>query len=323
VPVEQLTSVIIGPHTGVMSVGCSLAGWSAVASAPANATLAAVLAGFMINGMILVLSRKPAAMTAGYVQAVSLLFAAFFALGLDAYLFGLVTGDSTQIIDNVSACRRTWTEAMFAAGLLGIGAVAIIVGFVILFDTYLSSVRQDGQDLRKQDSHEQVLARKASLQMLQTLCNVLRRVVAFIVVALLWVTAKSYLLAVFNDRIPTLGKKFIYVYGWLGVLALVVVIGFAVGGRTVGFQSIKALQIAIYSSVFYTVASVGLAGFTASLSIHDWGPTNPVARVMISVAVVWVLVASLIPLLLLLGCSVPTFASSQNPEPRSSAATLN
>jgi hypothetical protein len=305
-----------------MSVGCSLTGWSAVASAPANATLAAVLAGFMINGMILVLSRKPAAMTAGYVQAVSLLFAAFFTLGLDAYLFGLVTGDSMQIIGNVSACRRTWTEAMFAAGLLGIGAVAIIVGFVILFDTDLSA-RQDRQDLRKQDSQEQYLERKASLKMLQTLCNFLRRVVAFIVVALLWVTAKSYLLAVFNGRIPALGAVFIRLYFWAGILVLLVAIGVAVTGRNVGFPSINMLRIAIYSSVIYTVLSVVLAGFTASLSIRDWGPTNPVTRVMISVAVVWVLMASLIPLFLLLWCSVPTFASPQNPEPRSSAATLN
>jgi hypothetical protein len=298
-----------------MSVGCSVTGWSAVTSALANATLAAVLAGFMINGMILVLGRKPKEMTARYVQAVSFMFAAFFVLGLDAYLFGLVTGDSTQIIDNVSACRRTWTEAMFAAGLLGIGAVAIIVGFVILFDTDLSSVRPDGQN-----SHDQDL-RKA-LQMLKGLCIFLRRVVAFIVVGLLWVTAKSYLLAVFNDRIPTLGKIFIYGYGLVAVLAIPVVIAAAFARRSVSFPSINVLRIAIYSSVFYAVISVGLAGFTASGSIHDWGRTDPVARVMISVAVVWVLVASLIPLFYLLVCNVPTFASPQKPEPRSSAATL-
>jgi hypothetical protein len=312
-----------------MSVGCSITGWSAVTSALANATLAAVLAGFMINGLILVLGRKPATMTARYVQAVSFMFAAFFVLGLDAYLFGLVTGDSTQIIDNVSACRRTWTEAMFAAGLLGIGAVAIIVGFVILFDADISRVRQDGQDLRKQDSHDQdlrkaSLERKASLQMLQGLCNSLRRVVAFIVIGLLWVTAKSYLLAIFNDRIPTLGKIFIYGYGGVVVLlAIPVVIAASFAQRYVSFPSINALRFAIYSSVIYAVISVGLAGFTASGSIHDWGRTDPVARVMISVALVWVLVASLIPLFSLLVCSVPTFASPQKPEPRSSAATLS
>jgi len=311
-----------------MSVGCSSTGWSAVTSALGNATLAAVLAGFMINGMILVLGRKPATMTARYVQAVSFMFSAFFVLGLDAYLFGLVTGDSTQIIDHVSACRRTWTEAMFAAGLLGIGAVAIIVGFVILFDADLSSRRQDGQDLRKQDSHDQdlrkaSLERKASLQMLQGLCNFLRRVVAFIVIGLLWVTAKSYLLAVFNDRIPTLGKIFIYGYGGVALLAIPVVIAASFARRYISFPSIKALRFAIYSSVFYAVISVGLAGFTASGSIHDWGRTDPVARVMISVALVWVLVASLIPLISLLVCSVPTFTSPQNPERRSSGATLS
>src|SRR5215831_8122904 len=91
-----------GPHTGEMSMGCSTVGWSAVTSASANAVLAAVLAGFMINGMVLVLGRKPERMMAEVVRAVSLMFAAFVALGLDAYLFGFVTGDS----NNVSACRR-------------------------------------------------------------------------------------------------------------------------------------------------------------------------------------------------------------------------
>lgn len=50
------------------------------------------------------------------VQALSLLFAAFVVLGLDAYLFGLVTGDAGQLTR-----RRAWTEAMYAAGLLGVG----------------------------------------------------------------------------------------------------------------------------------------------------------------------------------------------------------
>jgi len=39
-------------------VDCSYGGWSAVTSAGANATLAGVLAGFMLNGIVVLLSRK-------------------------------------------------------------------------------------------------------------------------------------------------------------------------------------------------------------------------------------------------------------------------
>jgi hypothetical protein len=298
-----------GPHTGAMSMGCSVAGWSAVASASANAVLAAVLAGFMINGMVLVLARKPEEMTAAYIQAVSLMFAAFVALGLDAYLFGFVTGDS----NNVSACRRVWTEAMFAAGLLGIGTVAIVVGFVMLFDAYLSTAKQDGQDSHKQDSYKQ--DRKDALYFLQALCNVLRRTVAFIVVGLLWMATRSYLFAVFNGHIPALGNLFLTVYGAGILFAFVGVIVEARGKRFVRLlpdAPLRGLRIAIYSSVFYSVFSVGLAGFSASQPIRDWGPTNLLARVMICVAVVWVMVVSLIPLVLLLVCTVPSFAVSEN-----------
>jgi hypothetical protein len=285
-------------------MGCSTTGWSAVASAQANAVLAAVLAGFMINGMVLVLGRKPEEISAGYVQAVSLMFAAFVALGLDAYLFGFVTGDS----NDVSACRRVWTEAMFAAGLLGIGAVAIVVGFVMLFDAYLGTAKQDGQDSDKQD-------RKDSLYFLQALCNVLRRAVAFIVIGLLWMATRSYLSAVFND-IPALGKLFLDIYGAFILLALVLVIIEAVTKRFVRLlpdaPPLRAIRIAIYSSVFYSVISVGLAGYAASQPIRDWGPTDLLTRVMICVAVVWVLVVSLIPLLLQIVSTVPSFGESQN-----------
>ena len=285
---------------------CSPAGWSAVSSASANAVLAAVLAGFMINGMVLVLSRKPEKVMAELVQALSLMFAAFVALGLDAYLFGFVAGDS----NNVSACRRVWTEAMFAAGLLGIGAVAIIVGFVMLIDAYLGTVKEDGQDSPAQDSPEQ--NRKDSLYLLQTLCNLLRRIVAFIVIGLLWVATRSYLFAVFNGHIPALGNLFLEAYGVGILLALVLVIFEAVRKHSIQllpYAPLRAIRVAIYSSVFYSAISVGLAGYAASQPVRSWGPTNLFTRVMICVTVVWVLLVSLIPLFLQLVSTVPSFAT--------------
>ena len=110
-------------------MNCANAGWSAVTSAQANATLAGVLAGFMLNGIVVLLSRMMTEFAK--VRTLALLFTAFVALGLDSYLFGLVTGDSE--------CHRAWSEAMLAAGLLGMGAVAIIAGFG--FQSYVLALR--------------------------------------------------------------------------------------------------------------------------------------------------------------------------------------
>jgi hypothetical protein len=300
-----------------MGMGCSLTGWSAVASASANTTLAAVLAGFMINGIILLLSRKPTQMSPRYVQALSLLFAAFVILGLDAFLFGLVTGDSTAIIGKVSACRRAWTEAMFAAGLLAIGAVAIVVGFVLLFDAYFS-------DLWK-GKYESEWG--TSLRMLETLCNAIRVGVAIATIDLLYLSVKSYLLAVFNGHVPILATVFIHLYLYGGIFAIVVVTFLALvrpkpsarykilykiskwwltSDNTPHF--VTTLKIAIYSSVGYTLISVLAAAGSASWTARDWNPAYPLVRLVIAATVVWVSIVSLVPILLLLARTSPDFA---------------
>jgi hypothetical protein len=131
----------------------------------------------------------------------SLLFAAFVTLGLDAYLFGLVTGDSTKILGRFSACRRAWTEATLAAGLLAIGAVAIIAGFVFLFTVYLNDTTQDCE-------------LKSSMDLLATLCGVLRAGVALVVVAVLFMTVRSYWHALFPGK-PPIWDSFSYMLTWL------------------------------------------------------------------------------------------------------------
>jgi hypothetical protein len=52
---------------------------------------------------------------------------------------------------------------MFAAGLLGIGAVAIVVGFVLLFDVYFSNGAPHGPE------SESEWERRVSLSTLKTL----------------------------------------------------------------------------------------------------------------------------------------------------------
>ena len=298
------------PHTGLVVGGCSATVWSAVASATANATLAAVLAGFMINGIILVLGNA-AVMRAEYVQALTLMFAAFVALGLDAFLFGIVTGENTKVIDGITACRRAWTESMFAAGLLGIGAVAIVVAFIVLFSAYLPDVKHKGSEW------------VPSLEMLERLSSLIRGGVAVGVVAFLYLTARSYLQAIFTGHVPVLGTVFLYGYIIIGGAAVVVMtVATTLAGvdnRIAQFlrvdtrkQLTKALNFAIWASIIYTVLSALMTAAAASISARLWNPAYPSVRVIFAVTVAWVSVVSLVPLLFLLYRTVPRL---KNPLP--------
>jgi hypothetical protein len=196
-----------GMHTSLVISPCASTGWSAVTSAVANATLAGLLAGFMLNGIVVLLSRQPEpGQRVGYFQSASLLFAAFVALGLDSFLFGLITGDQTKV-----ACRRAWTEAMFAAGLLGVGTVAVVVSIVFLLGVFFDpAVRQarsreeaaEGSGRKSSEDDAEHAIRKSN-DLLAMLCSYLRPGVAFLVVGLLVMTSASYLFAFFRAHAPT------------------------------------------------------------------------------------------------------------------------
>lgn len=278
----------------------------------ANSTLAAVLAGFMINGIILLLGNtKP---KAEFVQAVALLFAAFITLGIDAFLFGVVTGENTAVIDGVSACRRAWTEAMFAAGLLGIGAVAIVVGFTVLFSVYFGDVTDHDE---KEWTAGEKAEWKASRKLLEQFCTLVRGGVAVSVVALLYVTARSYLIAVFSTGVPLLGTIFLYVYTILGLFLIVVITSLSLiyGSRgipilnrlkaTHNWQFRNTMRWAIYTSLVYTVLSTLMATAAATISAHFWNPNYTDIRIIFGVTVAWESIVSLVPLVLLLFRTVP------------------
>jgi hypothetical protein len=285
-------------------------GWSAVTSATANATLAAVLAGFMINGIILLLGNREMASKAGYVQALSLLFTAFVALGLDAYLFGLVTGDSTAVIGKLTACRRAWTEAMLAAGLLGVGTVAIIAGFVFLFAVYF-----------RDKSQEQL---GPSLDLLIMLCTMVRSGVALVVVALIYVTSRSYLLATFTTNVPIWGKIFIRGYLAIGILTVAAFVVAVVAAqrrkpdqplnrfvqwlRAEGEERfVGSLKIAIFYSLVYSVVTVIIAAFVTSSDDSFWDPSRLDVKAVALAVLIWISLVPLVPVLLLTGRIVPEF----------------
>lgn len=294
-----------------------MVGWSAVTSATANATLAAVLAGFMINGIILLLGNREMASKAGYVQALSLLFTAFVALGLDAYLFGLVTGDSTAVIGKLTACRRAWTEAMLAAGLLGVGTVAIIAGFVFLFAVYFRDKSQDQMG--------------PSLDLLIMLCTMVRSGVGLVVVALIYVTSRSYLLATFTTNVPIWGKIFIRGYLAIGILTVAAFVVAVVAAqrrkpdqplnrfvqwlRAEGEERfVGSLKIAIFYSLVYSVVTVIIAAFVTSSDDSFWDPSRLDVKAVALGVLIWISLVPLVPVLLLTGRIVPEFKPAAEAE---------
>lgn len=304
-------------------MGCSNAGWSAVSSAGPMSALAAVLAGFMLNGIVVLLSQTMKDI--GKVRALGLLLAAFVALGLDSYLFALVTGDSS--------CHRAWTEAMLAAGLLGIGTVAIIAGFGLLIAEYVE----------KKDSE--------SIDMLTTLFNVLRVGVALVVLGLLFMTSWNYLYAVLGSHVPGYAKNLLLAYLGIGVVGLAVLVGQAVFNSLVKrrherlapqpagrgqkipaqrppvkqqlktqepasgvisrwirgpVQFKQKVKRAMYSSFGFAIVSVLGAAAFARTSPRHWDQPDTLVTAAFIATVAWVLVVALVPLFyLLVRCSPP------------------
>jgi hypothetical protein len=264
----------------------------------------------MINAIILLLSNKTMATKAGYVQALSLLFTAFVALGLDAYLFGLVTGDSTRVIGKFTACRRAWTEAMLAAGLLGVGTVAIIAGFVFLFAVYFRDKQHEGLD--------------PSLNLLIMLCTLVRSGVALVVIALIYMTSRSYLLAVFTTGIPIWGKVFIRGYLAIGIVTIAAFVGAIVAAErrkpdktpnrfVVWLRAeredrfVGSLKIAIFYSLVYSVVTVIIATFVTSSDDSFWDPSRLDVKALALGVLIWISLVPLVPVLLLTGRVVPDF----------------
>jgi hypothetical protein len=106
---------------------------------------------------------------------------------------------------------------MFAAGLLGLGAVSVVVAVVFLLGVFFweASVTAPtpdnpplvaGEQVTQAQAEAEAQAEANSLQKskdaLGTLCNWLRPGVAVLVVLLLWVTARSYLSSIFDDSPP-------------------------------------------------------------------------------------------------------------------------
>ncbi|MEV6242655.1 hypothetical protein [Lentzea sp. NPDC051838] len=258
--------------------GCPGNGWSVITSAPTNSQLAGVLAGFVFTGIIILFGRPGAKNT----QTLGLFAATFVVLGLDSYLFSLVSGGNTDPM-----CARVWSEAMAASGMLAAGAMALIGGIRWLLSHHL-------------DDDAVELASDSKIVDLDRLSRFMLYGVATTVMLLLARTALDYFEVVFGNHGP----------GWLRWLVSLSPVAVGVVAAWLGWKRARreadgSIETAKRSSsatalglLIYAVIGTVFAGTLTSLPTTWWSPT-PMFFVLLTMVVGLVVPAVLVVALVL------------------------
>ncbi|TDW18941.1 hypothetical protein [Kribbella kalugense] len=156
-------------------------GWSIITSAAANSQLAGVLAAVIFSGIVILFARRGLRSS----QALGLFAATFVVLGFDSYLFGTVTGLTTDRF-----CARVWSEGMTAAGMLGAGGFAVMTGISWLMAEHVDSTADSS--LANRD--HKALALLSRFMILGVAAGVM---------LLLLMTSRDYLDVMYDGRAPS------------------------------------------------------------------------------------------------------------------------
>ncbi|MGH3391985.1 MAG: hypothetical protein ACRDOO_24190, partial [Actinomadura sp.] len=214
--------------------------WSPVDSAAPAGQLAITLAGFAVAVLaILVTTRGTHDPTR--ISALNLFTAVFIAFGVDGYLFNRVVGGNFD-----RACGLIWSQEMLAAGVLGIGAIALVAGIVWVLAVYVGPGA--GSADSAEDEHYQ-----GRLATLARLLRVALYVTAMVTIAMQTVTADAYLKAWFGADLPA-WTWLVRLY-WLGILIAVTFLEWRYRHRRPN-DRVRAFEIGVYGAVIYT----GVAG---------------------------------------------------------------
>ena len=146
---------------------CATHGWSILNAASTNAGIAGVLAGFAFTAGVVYIGRqeraldestRDAATVARHikarsiqdVQTVSLFVVSFIVLGLDSFIWSIVSGSrpvvgltEVMVEQPPELCGRVWSQAIIAVGMFGLGAIAMVCNITSLFLWQQSSVRDE------------------------------------------------------------------------------------------------------------------------------------------------------------------------------------
>jgi hypothetical protein len=113
--------------------GCESAShWSIISSAGTNSQLAGVLAGFLAAAITVLFAstRKPDSHT------IVLFSSGVLVLGLDSYLFSLITGTDLPDQPDQSLCAKVWSQGMAATGMLAVGGSVLVCGLGWMLVSY-------------------------------------------------------------------------------------------------------------------------------------------------------------------------------------------
>ena len=247
-----------------MTPPCPGSSWDTVTAATAMAQLAGVIGGFVFAGIVVLLSQpRPetdqTAQQAGSdrLRALIPFIATFIAMGLNAYVFGLISGEAGD------ACRRVWTATVIASGMLAIGTVATICGLVLLVRAYLARHNLSDSD-------------KPQLANLERVLRVTLRLTIFVAIGLLVQRVYEYVRVWYSGRVPELS--------WMLVPVLLAAFGVIIwaSGRTGRLLRLidgpaeatlesydRDLFRAALLTVAYSIAGSGLVGVFLGVLL-DW-----------------------------------------------------
>lgn len=107
---------------------CTPFDWSPIGAASSQSAIAALFAGFVFTGIIVILTVQSHSHRREAAQALKLLLTAFFGLAVNAYLLADMAGEHT--------CLRAQTTEVLAGGSLGAFAVMMVIFLTWLVAAY-------------------------------------------------------------------------------------------------------------------------------------------------------------------------------------------
>jgi hypothetical protein len=236
--------------------------WNVIGAASTMSQLAGVIAGFVFACIIVLLTTQPQhrASASERLRALVPFVATFVAMGLNAYVFGLLSGEQPE-----DSCRRVWTATVVASGMLAIGTVAAVCGIVLLVRAYLA--REHLED-----------SEAPHLSNLERLLRVTMRLLAIVAPGLLVQRIFEYLRVWYAGNPPGLT--------WLLVFVIVAAYGSMVlltvrpspltrlhhglaDDNGVDFYD-RILFFAGVCTVLYSLVGTGLVGFFLGVVPGDW-----------------------------------------------------
>ncbi|QIS20587.1 hypothetical protein [Nocardia terpenica] len=132
--------------------------WSIVTSSATNSQLAGVLASVLFTGIVLLFGRRERV----HLQIIALFAAGFMSLGLDSYMFSMITGIRPLVQGkgiSESACLQAWAQGMPASGLLAVGGTSLVCGLGWMLSTHQTEAaqKQESGTLRPVDNYASYL----------------------------------------------------------------------------------------------------------------------------------------------------------------------